>query len=41
MAMFGTLSRLRGSSAWQRVFAGNWPGVILTVGMHAWALIRI
>jgi hypothetical protein len=41
MSNSGTPSWLRGFSAWRRVLQGVWPGAILTVGLHLWALIRI
>jgi hypothetical protein len=41
MAISEILSRLRGFAASRRVFQGIWPGIILTAGIHFWALLRI
>lgn len=41
MSIASLASSLRGFSASRRIFRGVWPGVILTAGLHLFALIRI
>lgn len=41
MSDSGTPSGFRGFRAWRNAARGNWPGVVLTAGIHAWALVRI
>lgn len=41
MSVSAILSRLRGFSAWRRVFHGPRPGLFLAAGIHLWALVRI
>jgi hypothetical protein len=41
MSICGLSFRLRGFSALRRIFRGRWPGLVLTAGLHLFALIRL